>query len=121
MIASLPGDIVAICAAIAILLIGGAACYALFQGGQSLRRTAEMIDGVKDETIPLLGEVRTTVVNVNRELDRTDGILESAGNIARSAERLTAVVEETVSSPLIKMVAFSAGIGKAFRRMVGAD
>jgi uncharacterized protein YoxC len=76
-----------------------------------------LLDGIREETVPLLGEVRVTVRSVNRELDRADTLLESAGNVARSAERLSSVVEQTVSSPLIKIAAFGAGVSRAFRRV----
>jgi uncharacterized protein YoxC len=76
-----------------------------------------LLDGIREETVPLLGEVRVTVTSVNKELDRADTLLESAGNMARSAERLSSVVEQTVSSPLIKIAAFGAGVSRAFRRV----
>ncbi len=78
-----------------------------------------MIDGVRTETVPLLSEVRSTVQGVNRQLDNMDGIVHSAGNITKSVERLSSVVENTVSSPLIKVAAFSAGAARAFRRLGG--
>jgi uncharacterized protein YoxC len=82
-----------------------------------LESTKMLIDGIRQEAVPLLGEVKTTVSSVNRELERADGLLESAGNIARSAERLASVVEKTVSSPLIKIAGIGAGASAALRRM----
>ncbi len=84
-----------------------------------LESTKTLVDGIRDETVPLLGEFRTTVVSVNKELDRVDTIMESAGKISKSAERITSVVEQTVSSPLIKVVAFSAGAARAVKRFRG--
>jgi uncharacterized protein YoxC len=84
-----------------------------------LESTKTLIDGIRDETVPLLGEVKTTVSGVNKELDRVDGIMESAGKIAKSAERISSVVEQTVSSPLIKVVAFAAGASRALKRFRG--
>lgn len=75
------------------------------------------IDGVRQETVPLLSEVKDSVRGVNRELDRVDGIIESAGNITKSVERVSSVVEQTVSSPLIKAAAFGAGAARAVRRI----
>ena len=75
-----------------------------------------IIDDIRKETVPLLSEVKTTVSGVNRELDRVDGMLESAGKIVKNAERLSRVIEQAVSSPLIKLAAFGAGASKAFRR-----
>lgn len=82
-----------------------------------LESVKTLVDGVRQEAVPLLGEVRTTVSSVNRELDRVDGIVESAGKVARSAQRVTSVVEQAVSNPLVKFIAFSAGASRALRRL----
>ena len=76
-----------------------------------------VIESVRQETVPLLSEVTTTVRSFNKELERVDGLMESAGRIAQSAERLSAIVEQTVSSPLIKVVAVGAGMSRAYRRL----
>jgi uncharacterized protein YoxC len=85
-----------------------------------LESTKMLIDGIRTETVPLLGEVKVTVQGVNRELDRVDGLLASAGNITKSVERLSSVVENTVSSPLIKVAAFGAGAARAMKRFRGS-
>jgi uncharacterized protein YoxC len=82
-----------------------------------LESTKMLIDGIRQETVPLLGEVTTTVSSVNKELERVDGMMEAAGNIVRSAERVSSVVEQAVSSPLIKLASFGAGAARAFRRL----
>src|SRR5919198_5275287 len=84
-----------------------------------LESTKMLIDGIRTETVPLIGEVRVTVISVNKELDRVDGIMDSAGKMAKSVQRITAVVEQTVSNPLIKFAAFSAGATRALRRFRG--
>jgi uncharacterized protein YoxC len=84
-----------------------------------LESTKGLIDGVRQETVPLLSEVTTSVTKVNRELDRVDSLIASAGGITKSVERLTAIVEQTVSSPLIKVAAFGAGAARAVRRFRG--
>jgi uncharacterized protein YoxC len=85
-----------------------------------LESTKMLIDGIRTETVPLLGEVKVTVQGVNRELDKVDGLLASAGNITKSVERLSSVVENTVSSPLIKVAAFGAGAARAMKRFRGS-
>ena len=84
-----------------------------------LQSTKTLVDGIRDETVPLLSEVKITVTSVNKELDRVDTIMESAGKIAGSAQRITAVVEQTVNTPLIKVAAFAAGARRAFKRLRG--
>jgi len=82
-----------------------------------LESTKMLIDGVRSETVPLLGEVKHTVEGVNKELERADTIMESAGRMTKSVERITVVVEQTVSNPLIKFAAFAAGASRAFKRV----
>ena len=84
-----------------------------------LESTKMLIDGIRTQTVPLLGEVKTTVQGVNKELDRVDTIMDSAGKMTKSVERITVVVEQTVSNPLIKFAAFAAGASRAFKRVRG--
>jgi uncharacterized protein YoxC len=78
-----------------------------------------MVDGVREETVPLLGDVRLTVQGVNKELERVDSLMESGGNMAKSAERVTAAVEQVVTSPLIKVAAVAAGAAAFLKRFRG--
>jgi uncharacterized protein YoxC len=115
-IASL-GGIAAIVAAfvwLVLVLFLGLVFVNLFR---VLESTKMLIDGIRQETVPLLGEVKTTVVGVNKEMDRVDGMLDSVGKIAKNAERISSVVEQAVSSPLIKVIAFGAGASRAARRI----
>jgi hypothetical protein len=116
MIASLGGVAAIIVAAFWALLVLALALV-MINVFRVLESTKMLIDGIRQETVPLLGEVTTTVSGVNKELDRVDGLLESAGNMAKTAERITSVVEQTVSSPLIKIAAFGAGAARALRRL----
>jgi uncharacterized protein YoxC len=111
------GGVAGLIAAVAwavLVLVLGVVFLNLFR---VLESTKLLIDGIREETVPLLSEVKATVSGVNRELDRADGLLESAGNIAKSAERVANVVEQTVSSPLIKVIALGAGASRAVRRL----
>ena len=111
------GGIAAMIAALAwflMVLFLGLVMVNLFR---VLESTKMLIDGIREETVPLLGEVKTSVSSVNKELDRVDGMLESAGKIAKNAERISSVVEQAVSNPLIKVIAFGAGASKAMRRL----
>ncbi|MCJ7832017.1 MAG: DUF948 domain-containing protein [Actinobacteria bacterium] len=115
------GGVAAIVIAVGLFIVCLFLSAVLLNSFRVLESTKTTIDGVRDETVPLLAEVRTTVTNVNKELDRADGIVESTGNIIQSVERLTAVVEKTVSSPLVKLVAFSAGAAKAAKKFTGQE
>ena len=64
----------------------------------------------------MLSEATTTVKNVNRELDTVHGITESVGKVAKSAEHVSKVVDQAVSSPLIKIAAAGYGFSRASKK-----
>ena len=99
------GAIAAIIAAVAWLGVAVLLGYNLALLTSVVSETARLVHGITEETVPLLSEVKTTVSNVNREMDRVDVMLESTGKIVKNVERLSTVVEHTVSSPLIKVAA----------------
>jgi len=78
-----------------------------------LTSTKDLIDGVTKQTVPLLGEVNTTVALVNQELVRVDGILATAEGVTASVGNLVNVVSSTVTSPLVRLSAFVYGLRKA--------
>ncbi len=111
------GSVAALIASVGWAVLALAIIYLLVRMSAMIEAVRMTIDGVRQETVPLLKEVTTTVSSVNRELDRMDSMLESAGKIVESAERLTATVEQTVSNPMIKFAAWGAGLTRAFRRV----
>jgi uncharacterized protein YoxC len=91
-------------------------CYVLVKTVTVIQSTQMLIDGIRQETVPLLSEVKGSVERTNRELDRVDGMLESAGEIITRVEKLSGLVEQAASSPLIKVISFGAGLRKAVSR-----
>ena len=94
----------------------GFLCLVLLNTFRVLESTKMLIDGVREETVPLLREVKGSVERANRELDRVDGMLVSAGEIVKRAEKLTGLVEQAAASPLIKIISLGAGLKKAASR-----
>ncbi len=116
MVASI-GGIAGIVAAVAWAVMVVVLIVVFLSLTRVLESTKMLIDGIRQETVPLLNEVTGTVTGVNKELDRVDGMVESAGTIVKNVERISTVVEQTVSSPLIKVAAFGAGLARAMRKL----
>jgi O-methyltransferase involved in polyketide biosynthesis len=55
-------------------------------------------------------------VKTNRELDRVDGMLQNANNIVGRVEKISHLVEQAVTSPLVKIVGLGAGLRTAASR-----
>ncbi len=87
-------------------------CIVLINVFRTLESTKMLIDGIREETVPLLGEVKTSVTKANREIDRVDTIL--AG-----VQKVTSLVQQAASGPLTKVIAVGAGLSKAASRFRG--
>src|SRR5437016_7122047 len=96
-------------------------CVVLFRTASILESTRVLVDGIREETVPLLSEVKGSVERTNRELDRVDGMLVSAGAIVARVEKISGLVEQATSSPLIKIISIGAGLRKAASRFSGKD
>ena len=84
-------------------------CIVLLNTFRVLESTKMMIDSTREETVPLLREVRGSVERTNREIDRIDGILERV-------ERVSGLVEQAAASPLVKIISVGAGLRKGASR-----
>jgi hypothetical protein len=67
--------------------------------------------------MPLLKEVRTTVVTLNVEMDRVDGIMASAESAAASVSNVARLVTSATANPIIKGMAFLTGAGVSLRSL----
>ena len=84
-------------------------CVVLLNTFRVLESTKMMIDSTREETVPLLREVRGSVERTNREIDRIDGILQRV-------ENLSVLIEQAAASPLVKFISVGAGLRKGASR-----
>lgn len=103
------GLIVAVFFAIAVVVL----CYVLLKLGKVVEETQRLVAGITDKTLPLLGEVTTSVVQVNHELTRVDAVTANVQSITGNVSSLTSLFAATLGSPVIKVAAFSYGVRRA--------
>ena len=100
------GLIVAVFFAIAVVVL----CVVLVKLGRILEETQRLVSGITDKTLPLLGEVTTSVVRVNHELTRVDAITANVQSMTGNLSSLTSLLAATLGSPVVKVAAFSYGV-----------
>jgi uncharacterized protein YoxC len=88
-------------------------CFVLLNTYRVLEATRLTVDAMREETVPLLREVKGSVERTNGHLDRVGGVLDSVGGIVGRVERFTALVEQAASSPIVKVISMGAGMKKA--------
>jgi uncharacterized protein YoxC len=94
-------------------------CVVLLNTFRVLESTKMTIDAFRQETVPLLREVKTTVEKTNREIDRVDTMLVNANEIVGRVEKLTGLAQEAAASPLVKIISFGAGLRKGMGKARG--
>ena len=107
------GEVAALIVAVFWAVLVAFLAFVLVKLGQVIGETGKLVQGVTDQTVPLLGEVTTSVVHVNAELDRVDAITANVQTITTNASALSSVFSATLGSPLIRVAAFSYGVRRA--------
>lgn len=108
------GDAAGLIAAVAFVLLVGLLAVPILKLGRLIDDARGTVQGVTNESLPLLREVTTTVSTTNGELERVSAITTNVQQITTNASALTALFAATLGSPLIKVAAFTYGVRQAF-------
>src|ERR1051326_8220318 len=96
-------------------------CFVLLRLAEVLKETRNLVAGIADQTVPLLGAVTTTVAATNQQLSKVDTITDNVANVSGNASALAATFSATVGGPMIKAAAFSYGVRTALANRRKAD
>jgi methyl-accepting chemotaxis protein len=94
-----------------------ALCLVLLNVFRLITQVGDLVEGVTDETVPLIAGVGETVSGINVQLARVDDVLAGVQHMTATADSLATVVHATISNPLIKVAAFAVGARKGARRL----
>jgi uncharacterized protein YoxC len=101
------GDIAAIIAASAFVLLVLFIAVPLLKLGRVLDETRNSIRDLNDSVAPLLSELTETVTATNKQLARVDVITENVAEVSSNISALVAVFSSAVGSPLVKIAGFT--------------
>ncbi len=104
------GQVAALIAAVFFALLMLALCFLVLKLARTVDETQKLVAGITDQTVPLLGQVNTTVTHVNQELVRVDAITANVQSMTGNVSALTSLFAATLGSPIIKVAAFSYGV-----------
>lgn len=115
------GDVVGLVFAVffAIAVLG--LVYLLLRLSRTVDELTKLVGGITDKTVPLLGEVTTSVEHVNTELVRVDAITANVQSISGNVSALTSLFAATLGSPVVKIAAFSYGVRSAASKRTAKD
>jgi hypothetical protein len=114
------GDALAIVAAVVIAILSGALVVALLSISAALRSLRAATDLLREETLPLVAELHRAVADTVDEVERVDRIITAAEGIGDRVDGASRLAYRAFGSPVVKAMAFGAGVSQATRRLRGA-
>ena len=115
------GQAAALVAAVAFAILMLALAFVVLKLSKTVEETQRLVAGITDQTVPLLGEVTTSVTHVNQELVRVDAITANVQSISGNVSALTSLFAATLGSPIIKVAAFSYGVRSVAHKRAEKD
>ncbi|MGH3774069.1 MAG: DUF948 domain-containing protein [Pseudonocardiaceae bacterium] len=110
------GQIAALVAAGAFVVLVGLLSVPLIKLGRTLDQATLAIRKASEDSDPLLRGANTTVTQVNAQLERLDGITANAQAVTGNVSALTSLFTATLGGPLVRVAALSYGLSKAMHR-----
>ncbi len=104
---------------LAVLL--GALLLALLQVIATLRSLRKTVNDLRVETVGMISEMRLAVRDATFEVDRVDALLTTAESVGENLDSASRLLRRTVSNPVVKVIAFSAGTKRAVARLRRSD
>jgi hypothetical protein len=105
--------VVAVASGIAVVVL----IFAVLELTRATRALRETVEELQAQTLPVVQSLRSTVDAANAELDRVDGLLQTAETVTATVDSASRLAYLALSNPVIKVLAFLSGTGRAARRM----
>jgi hypothetical protein len=113
-------DALAIVAAVVVAFLSGALVVALVSLRSALVSVRASADVLREETLPLVAELHRAVAETVEEVERVDRIITAAEGIGDRVDGASRLAYRALGSPVVKAMAFGAGVSQATRRLRGA-
>lgn len=84
---------------------------------RTLKAMERAVDTLVSETVPVVNDLRSTVAQTNVELERVDGLLETAESIGATVDSASRLAYLAMSNPVIKTMAFASGTARMAKRL----
>jgi uncharacterized protein YoxC len=115
------GEIAALIAAIAFVLLVLLLAVPLLKLGRTLDEATLAMRKTQDGVAPLLNEAHGTIESINLQLVHVEGIAKNVNAMTTNVAAMTSVVSSTLGSPMIKAAAFTYGVRKTVADRRDAD
>jgi hypothetical protein len=87
--------------------------------GRRVRELGRTVDQLRQETVPLVHDARVVVDQAATEMVRVGDVLDSAEAVSSTVDSASRLAYRAFSNPVVKVLAYSTGVGSALRRFFG--
>jgi hypothetical protein len=109
------GDIAGVSVAIASVVAVGVLILAVVSLTRTLTAIRLSVEQLRRETVPVIEQLQVTVSRANGDLERLDGLLDSAQSLTATVDSASRLAYLVIGNPVIKGVAAAAGVARATR------
>lgn len=102
-----------------LLILVGFVMAVLIQLRRTLVSVNELAKNVNTELVPLLSKAQVALDEVNSELARVDGIVNTFQEVSDRVQNGTDVAKKLISTPAVRLVGFASGARVAIANLVG--
>jgi uncharacterized protein YoxC len=111
------GELAVVVAAVLCALGFAALVVVLTRVLQATRELRDELTWLREDTQPLLEDMRTAIDDARDDLDRFDRLIGSAEAISTRVDGASRVTRMALSAPVIKTVALASGTSRAASRL----
>jgi hypothetical protein len=112
-------DVLMVVAAVVVAILSGALVVGLFSLAAGLRSLRAATDLLREETLPIVADLHRAVADTVEEVERVDRIITAAEGLGERVDGASRLAYRAIGSPVVKAMAFGAGVSQATRRLRG--
>ena len=110
-------DVIAVVLAVVVAILSGAVVTVLLGLRKALKELNRSIISLREETLPLVDELRDAVDSTVYNVDRVDRLITAAEGIEAHVDSASRLAYRTISSPVVKTMAFGSGVKRSMQRL----
>ncbi len=112
-------DVVVVVLAVLVAVGAGATIAMLLSLRSALVALRAALESLQRDTLPIVDELHDAVTATSGQVERVDRLITAAESVEAHVDAASRLAYRTISSPVVKTVAFGSGVKKATQRLRG--
>jgi hypothetical protein len=113
------GDLAAVLTALVVIGVVAVLSVATWSLLRTMRELSAAVDELRELTMPMVRDLRTTVSQATTDLARVENIIDRAETITATVDSASRLTYRAVAPPIIRTMSLMAGARRAGRRLRG--